>query len=210
MNKKWLLSIALLAFMVPTLHLCAMEDLSAEAVYSGVAESEDGLAKEEEATIEEDNSDEFAQQMAQEIKNAPFLEKIQVYDLPSPDGLLVAKCTYKIRESSSCFVDQKDLERCAGLGYYPWHCHINICMADGDEKDLGGIVGAGVLLRKMEWLDGNQLRILAAELTDVRQLKWHDCVYALDGTLLNNGMDDTLRALFSRAVSIQSAQRTSP
>ncbi len=180
MNKKWLFNVALLALMLPTLPICSME---VEA-------------------IREDFSDEPTQQ----IESESFLKKVQMHGLPSPDGLLVAKCVYKTSESSSRFVEQKDLERCAELGSYPWNCYITICMAEGREKEVGRVSAAGTTLHKLEWLEGNQLRVLAATLTGVKQLQWFDHVYALDGTWLNNGMDQRLRSLIECVSSIQSAQ----
>ncbi len=180
MNKKWLLSMALLAIVVPALRLCAME---AEAVY----DSED---------------------LAQEIENASFLERIQVDEFLSPDGLLVARCTYlkkdRFRALRPYFVQKEELEKYGRWGYYPWQCHIAICMA-ADGKVVGNISAADTTLHRAKWLDGNRLRILAATLTGVKQLQWFDCVYALDGTWLNNSMDDRLRMLY-RAASTPPAQ----
>ncbi len=183
MNKRWLLSIALLVLVLPTVHICAME---------------------EEAT--EEDSKELAEKNAQQIEDAPFLERVQTSGLPSPDGLLVARCTYKTSEFGDCVLAQEDLEQVTGFGFYPWTCFIKICMAEGAQKQVGEIEGPCTLLREMAWQDGNQLRILLTELTGVRQLKWHDYLYALDGTFLKNSMDDRLRKLMDRAASIPPTQ----
>ncbi len=181
MNKRWLFSMALLVLVLSTLPIGAME---VEAVC---------------------DSDE----LAQEIENAPFFEKIQVEGKLSPDGLLVARCTYlkkdRFRALRPYFVQKAELEKYGRWGYYSWQCQIAICMA-ADGKVVGNISAANSTLHKIEWLDGNQLRILVATLMGVKQLQWFDCVYALDGTWLNNSMDDKLRTVLDQEKARLSAQ----
>jgi len=181
MNKRWLFSMALLVFIAPFQHICAME---AEVM------EKNGMVEQQQAA-------------------APFLERVQKHGLLSPDGLLVAKCTYlkedRFKELCPYFVQKEEREKYGRWGYYPWLCQIAICMA-ADGKVVGNIFTSSTLLRAMQWQDGNQLRILLTELTGVRQLKWHDSLYALNGTFLKSGMDDRQRALNSQAKAILSTQ----
>ncbi|TET35294.1 hypothetical protein E3J61_02125 [Candidatus Dependentiae bacterium] len=178
MNKRWLFSMALLALVLPFLHIYAME-----------------------AEVKE--KDEKSEQQSEVV---PFLERVQKSGLSSPDGLLVARCTYTTNAFGDFFLAQEYFDKFADFGCYPWQCFIKICMANGAQKQVGMINASSTLLRKMEWQDGNQLRILLTELTGVRQLKWHDYFYALNGTFLKRGMDDRQRALRSQAKAILSAQ----
>lgn len=142
------------------------------------------------------------------LAKVPFFERIQVDGLRSSDGQFEASCYYNTSMQRNHFVEQKELEKYARWGFYPWGCHITIfCMTAEGKKEIGKMVAINTILHKMEWLEGHQLRILTATLTrDMDQLRWVDGVYALDGTLLQDGMLERLRTLYARAFTIQQAQ----